>query len=288
MIDKTILFFMPSIEGGGVEKNLFIVSNYFAKKFKSDTISLISPLNNKEQIEKNWPFLTPGSYEKMSTILHIMSGIIISKNLSDNRENNFFTLSLCANQKYFAEHATHDMICLIPIVKINVKININKTVTYTIPETINKTVTYTIPEIILTQQKIIYYKSYLENIKINIRNRMSSFQHGTSPLIKSKEIHLLSRFFCAYYSFLQENTNLAESLYILHNEKDVVDVCELVSKNENFAKENLERFYTILEKSTPTYKKTKKSVKLNTVSDQMVLTEPEILPMTTRSKLRKI
>lgn len=34
MIDKTILFFMPSIEGGGVEKNLFIVSNHFAKKFK--------------------------------------------------------------------------------------------------------------------------------------------------------------------------------------------------------------------------------------------------------------
>ena len=35
MIDKKILFFMPSIEGGGVEKNLFIVSNYFSKKFKN-------------------------------------------------------------------------------------------------------------------------------------------------------------------------------------------------------------------------------------------------------------
>ena len=34
MIDKKILFFMPSIEGGGVEKNLFIVSNYFSKKIQ--------------------------------------------------------------------------------------------------------------------------------------------------------------------------------------------------------------------------------------------------------------
>ena len=35
MINKKILFFMPSIEGGGVEKNLFIVSNYFSEKFET-------------------------------------------------------------------------------------------------------------------------------------------------------------------------------------------------------------------------------------------------------------
>ena len=28
---KKLIIFMPSIEGGGVEKNLFIVSNYLAK-----------------------------------------------------------------------------------------------------------------------------------------------------------------------------------------------------------------------------------------------------------------
>ena len=37
---KNLIFFMPSIEGGGVEKNLVIIANYFVKKFSS--ISLIT------------------------------------------------------------------------------------------------------------------------------------------------------------------------------------------------------------------------------------------------------
>ena len=37
---KKNTIFMPSIEGGGVEKNLFIVSNYLAKKLGK--ISIIS------------------------------------------------------------------------------------------------------------------------------------------------------------------------------------------------------------------------------------------------------
>lgn len=39
---------MPSIEGGGVEKNLFIVSNHFAKKFKKvDLITISTEFKNK-------------------------------------------------------------------------------------------------------------------------------------------------------------------------------------------------------------------------------------------------
>ena len=30
MKNKYLVFFMPSIEGGGVEKNLFIIANYFS------------------------------------------------------------------------------------------------------------------------------------------------------------------------------------------------------------------------------------------------------------------
>ena len=37
---KEVIIFMPSIEGGGVEKNLFIVANYLAKKINN--ISLIT------------------------------------------------------------------------------------------------------------------------------------------------------------------------------------------------------------------------------------------------------
>ena len=35
MKQKELVFFMPSIEGGGVEKNLFIISNYFASKINN-------------------------------------------------------------------------------------------------------------------------------------------------------------------------------------------------------------------------------------------------------------
>ena len=37
---KKIIIFMPSIEGGGVEKNFFIVSNYLSKKI--DNVSVIT------------------------------------------------------------------------------------------------------------------------------------------------------------------------------------------------------------------------------------------------------
>ena len=32
MKNKYLVIFMPSIEGGGVEKNLFIIANYFSSK----------------------------------------------------------------------------------------------------------------------------------------------------------------------------------------------------------------------------------------------------------------
>ena len=34
MIDNKIIFFMPRMVGGGVEKNLYIIANDFAKKIK--------------------------------------------------------------------------------------------------------------------------------------------------------------------------------------------------------------------------------------------------------------
>jgi hypothetical protein len=40
MEQKKLIIFMPSIEVGGVEKNLFIISNYLAEKLKK--VSLIT------------------------------------------------------------------------------------------------------------------------------------------------------------------------------------------------------------------------------------------------------
>ena len=37
---KKLIFFMPSIDGGGVEKNLILIANYFVKKLSK--VSLIT------------------------------------------------------------------------------------------------------------------------------------------------------------------------------------------------------------------------------------------------------
>ena len=41
-INKELILFMPSIEGGGVEKNFFLISNFLAKKYKNVSVITIS------------------------------------------------------------------------------------------------------------------------------------------------------------------------------------------------------------------------------------------------------
>ena len=45
---KSVLIFMPFIEGGGVEKNLFLVSNFLIKKIRKITIITISKKYKKK------------------------------------------------------------------------------------------------------------------------------------------------------------------------------------------------------------------------------------------------
>ena len=57
---KKLIIFMPSIEGGGVEKNLFIVSNYLSKKISE--VSLISASKKyKKKFSKSVVFISPMS-----------------------------------------------------------------------------------------------------------------------------------------------------------------------------------------------------------------------------------
>mgnify|MGYP000332431833 FL=1 len=56
--NKELIFFMPFIGGGGVEKNLFIISNFFSKKLKNITICTHSK-KYKNKFNKNIKFLTP-------------------------------------------------------------------------------------------------------------------------------------------------------------------------------------------------------------------------------------
>mgnify|MGYP001215665263 CR=1 FL=1 len=57
---KKLVIFMPSIEGGGVEKNLFIVSNFLAKKLNKIFI-ISASLKYKSKFNKNINFVGPKS-----------------------------------------------------------------------------------------------------------------------------------------------------------------------------------------------------------------------------------
>ena len=59
-MEKKILIFMPSIEGGGVEKNLFLVSNFLIKKFKKVSLITISK-NYKKKFNKSIEFISLSS-----------------------------------------------------------------------------------------------------------------------------------------------------------------------------------------------------------------------------------
>ena len=51
MNKKKLVLFMPSIEGGGVEKNFFITANFLSKKI--DNLSIITTsLKSKKKLDK--------------------------------------------------------------------------------------------------------------------------------------------------------------------------------------------------------------------------------------------
>lgn len=56
-----LVIFIPSIEDGGVEKNLYLISNYLSKKIKN--ISLITAdASRKKKFNKKINYITPNSY----------------------------------------------------------------------------------------------------------------------------------------------------------------------------------------------------------------------------------
>ena len=57
-MSKNLIIFMPSIEGGGVEKNLFIISNYLSSHLKNLSIITLSK-SFKKKFNKKINFITP-------------------------------------------------------------------------------------------------------------------------------------------------------------------------------------------------------------------------------------
>lgn len=58
-IKKNIVIFMPSVEGGGVEKNLFLITNFLSSKFRN--LTFITSSNNIRQLNKKIRILNFGN-----------------------------------------------------------------------------------------------------------------------------------------------------------------------------------------------------------------------------------
>ena len=58
MDKKKLVLFMPSIEGGGVEKNFFLIANFLSKKI--DNLSIITTsAESKKKIDKKIILILP-------------------------------------------------------------------------------------------------------------------------------------------------------------------------------------------------------------------------------------
>ena len=85
MQTKSLILFMPSIEGGGVEKNLIIISNYFAKKIKN--IKLISAENRLPNFfNKKISFVLPSQqFSRNKIIKYFICLFLLFKEYKKNR-----------------------------------------------------------------------------------------------------------------------------------------------------------------------------------------------------------
>ena len=93
---KKLIIFMPSIEGGGVEKNLFIISNYLSSKLKS--VLLITVSKKFNSFFKGVKIINPSSdfWNNFSRrIKYIVCLIILIKLISKDR--NYVVFAFQAN-----------------------------------------------------------------------------------------------------------------------------------------------------------------------------------------------
>ena len=102
MTDKKIILFIPSIEGGGVEKNFFIISNYLAKKRHLILVTaenkFINKIENIEIINPKPNFWRQGSRLRkyLICIFLLINTIIKNKNCCVfSFQANIFAIFVC-------------------------------------------------------------------------------------------------------------------------------------------------------------------------------------------------
>ena len=99
---KYLIFFMPSMEGGGVEKNLVMLANYFSKKIPNIRLITFDELY-KKRFDKNIKFI---SFKKKPIIINkyikyliclflLLKEIIFDKVIVFSFQANIYSLILC-------------------------------------------------------------------------------------------------------------------------------------------------------------------------------------------------
>ena len=87
-MNSKIVVFMPSIEGGGVEKNLFLVCNYLVKKVENLKIITISKKFRKK-FDRSVEFITYrfGLFDHLGRrIKYLLSIFLLIKEILKNRD----------------------------------------------------------------------------------------------------------------------------------------------------------------------------------------------------------
>ena len=102
-IPKIIIFF-PSIEKGGADKNLFMISNFLSNKFK-DICIITSSKNSLSNLNKKVQYIGPNSslnenfgrnLKTFICIYYLLKTIIINKNLVVlSLQSNLFAILIC-------------------------------------------------------------------------------------------------------------------------------------------------------------------------------------------------
>jgi len=103
-ITQNLIIFMPFIGDGGVEKNLFIISNFLTKKIKKVKICTVS-FNKKNRFEKNIEFIGPKNtfFNKLNirvkyliALLYLFKYLIKNKNsIVFSFQANIYCIVLC-------------------------------------------------------------------------------------------------------------------------------------------------------------------------------------------------
>ena len=98
-----IIIFFPSIESGGADKNLFMISNFLSKKFRK--ISIVTSSNKYKKKFKNINFISPASmfWEKFGrnlktliSVIYLIKTILFKKNIIVfSFQSNIISIIIC-------------------------------------------------------------------------------------------------------------------------------------------------------------------------------------------------